>query len=449
VKADTPTDQKRPHPVTFDIPMSAPSLAGQASARRLEVELDWKGKALVWASIVSPLFLSQIAYNMDTFAVSPELICYALFSFNLVVSGYVSLSFLSLLLFASAVALAAFRIPFSNASASWTSLLLLLTLYAPFAFRLRNVHNPQPVQEYIERAFVAAATVIGVISLVQIIVVNVVKSPLLTNIHFVLPEAIRSVGAYTYSREGGGLTKANGFFLRESSTLSLVMGLAIVLEYYAAARWRVLGILAGGLVSSFSGSGIIAIIAGFLLPRSLGRIPIFIAEVVGVIIVLFVLYNADIPYLNVWLGRLDEFTTPSTSAYARFVAPLEMIQHSFDQDFFSTWFGNGAGSYLRETSLLKVRYEINDPTWAKVIFEYGLLGFALLLSVVMLRIYSSNLQVEACNFLLFMWIANGLLLKPDFILVIWLFSLVPKRLRPPAVRQRGLPYLRPKRLGST
>ena len=300
----------------------------------MEVELDRTGKAVVWATVLSPLFLSQIAYNLGTFPVSADLISYALFAFYLLVSGYVSLSVLSLLLCVIAVASGAFRIAFSDSSATWTSLLLLSALYAPFSFRLRNVHDPRPVQDYIQRAFVAAATVIGVISLVQIIAVNAVNNPLIANIHFVLPDAIRSEGVYTYRHESAGLTKANGFFLRESSTLSLVMALAIILEYYTTARWHILGILAGGLVSSFSGSGIIGLIAGLLLPRSLGRIPIFVAGLIGLIVVLFTLYSADVPYLNLWLGRLDEFTTPSTSAYARFVAPLDMIKRSFDGGFF-------------------------------------------------------------------------------------------------------------------
>ena len=72
------------------------------------------------------------------------------------------------------------------------------------------------LQEYIQDTFVSAATVIGVVAMVQIVLVNAVKTPLLTNIHFVLPDAIRSAGNYAYTREGTGLIKANGFFLSGS-----------------------------------------------------------------------------------------------------------------------------------------------------------------------------------------------------------------------------------------
>src|SRR5262245_37428645 len=102
--------------------MNELSPAGQTSAARTDVELARAGKVVVWVSVISPLFLSQIAYNLSTFPISADLISYALFTSYLLVSGYVSLSVLSLLLFISAIALAAFRMLFSDTSGTWTSL---------------------------------------------------------------------------------------------------------------------------------------------------------------------------------------------------------------------------------------------------------------------------------------------------------------------------------------
>lgn len=406
---------------------SSSSLGSQTDP--VELELDRTGSFMTWAAVVAPLFLSQIAYNLSTFPVSLDLVSYAVFASYLLVSGWASIGPLGLILFIMAIALAALRISFSSSDASWTSLLLLFALYAPLPFRVKSDRGLQAVQSTLQDVFVAAATIISVIAIVQLAVVNAVKIQALMNIHFVLPEAVRSAGTYTYSREGAGFVKANGYFLRESSTLSQVAALAIIIEYYGRARWRILGILGAGLVSSFSGSGMLALLAGLLLPRSVGRIPAFIAALTGTAIVLLVLNSADVPFLNAWFGRLDEFTTPNTSGYARFVAPFDMITHSFDNGSLSTWFGNGAGSYLRETSLLKVRYEINDPTWAKLIYEYGILGFFLIVSLVVARLYSSNLCNEGSNFLLFVWLLSGQLLKPDFVLIMWLLTVIPKAAR--------------------
>ena len=405
-------------------------------------EITSSGKFAVWASILSILFFSQIAYNIGEFPVSISFVCYALIALYLVMSGHASLSILNLFFYLIAGALACLRmvVTSSPALSSWTSLLLLSALYAPFLLRLKNTSDLEPVQQYIESAYVSAAAVISVVALVQILLVNAFNAPYFTNIYFVLPEEIRGAGNYTFLREGGAVVKANGFFLRESSTLSIVTGLALIIEYFTRARWRVLAILAVGLFCSISGSGILALIFGFLLPRSFNRVPLFVISSLVFILVFLVLYNAEIPGLNLFFDRLSEFTTPGTSGYARYVAPMDMVQQSFDEGGATLWLGHGAGSYLRSINLLRVKYEINDPTWAKLIYEYGLVGLTLILSFFMVRVYSSNLRPEICNFILYLWISSSTLLSPDFIGVFWLLTLVPQAdRRPPlAGRQRNL-----------
>jgi len=411
--------------MSYGIASTAYPATDPADHSRLSADLSSTGKLAIRSAIIALLFLSQVAYNIGDFPLSVDFICYAWCAAYLLMSGYVALDFLSFSLFIGAAALAALRISSSDSSTSWTSLLLLLALLAPLSFRMTDRYDLQSVQEFIQDTFVSAATVIGLVGIIQIVAVNAVKTPFLTNIHFVLPDAIRGAGNYAYTREGTGLIKANGFFLRESATLSIVMALALMIEFYGKARLRILAIVGAGLICSFSGSGILALFVGFVLPRSIRRIPVFIASLVGLIAVLSFLYVADIPYLDAWFDRLQEFTTPNTSGYARFVAPFEMVVHSFEE-VASTWLGKGAGSYLREIVLLRVKYEVNDPTWAKLIYEYGVLGFILVSSIFVIRLYLSSARIEVCNFLLFIWLSGGLLLKPDFTLMVWLLTLVPK-----------------------
>ncbi|WP_063678875.1 hypothetical protein [Bradyrhizobium neotropicale] len=410
--------------MTFEIqvPLAAPAGVTRPQLTSSDTELSKSGRRAIWASIISVLFLSQIAYNISAFPASTDLICYALVTAYLLMSGFASIGFLSLALFLVALIFACFGTYTATTSTSWTSLMLLFVLYAPFAIRLKGA--PEGVHEYILSAYVSAATVIAGIAIVQIVLVNATKSSLLTNIYFSLPEAIRGAGHYTFVREGGGIIKPNGFFLRESADLSLVVALALIIEFGSRARLRTMGILAAGLLCSLSGSGLLAITAGLLLPRSLARIPLFVVYLVGLILALYLLYSLNIPGLDLWFDRLSEFQTPNTSAYARFVAPMEMIGHSFDNGPLTTWFGNGAGSYLRDVQLYRMNYEVNDPTWAKLIYEYGLLGFGLIAAILLQRLYSSRLRVEICNFLVFSWISIGVVLKPSFALIVWLLTLV-------------------------
>jgi len=389
-------------------------------------ELTPKGKFAVWSSVLSILFFSQIAYNIGDFPVSTDFACYALIALYLLMSGYASLSLSALMLYLIAVALACLTMVLTTSSASWTSLLLLFVLYAPFTFRLQNRQDLELIQQYIQSTYVSAAAVISVVAVVQFVLVNGLGATALTNVYFALPEGIRGAGTYAFFREGGGMVKANGFFLRESSTLSIVAALALIIEYFASARKHILAILAVGLFCSFSGSGFLALALAFLMPRSINRLPLFLVSSLVFILVLFLAYKSEIPVLTVWFDRLSEFETPGTSGYARFVAPMDMVQLNINEGGATMWLGNGSGSFLRSIGLLRVKYEVNDPTWAKLIYEYGLVGLGLISTFFAVRLYSSDLRPEICNYILLIWISGGLVLKPDFVLMVWLLTLVPQ-----------------------
>jgi hypothetical protein len=387
-------------------------------------ELTPKAKFAVWASVLSALFFSQIAYNIKDFPVSTEFIAYALIALYLLMSDYASISLPVLILYIVAAALACLTMLLTSSPTSWTSLVLLLALYAPFCFRLTRAGDLEPIQQYIESTYVSAATVIAAIAVAQTLLVNGLGARVLTNIYFILPSGIRGGGTYSWLREGGSIVKANGFFLRESADLSVVTALALTIEYFTRARWRILAILAAGLLSALSGSGLVALVIGFLMPRSLNRVPVFIISSLAFILALFVLYNAEIPGLNLFFGRLSEFDTPGSSGYARFVAPLDMVQMNLDEGGTTLWLGHGSGSFLRTNGLLGVKYEISDPTWARLIFEYGFIGFALISAIFVSRTYSSDLRPEICNFILFVWMTNAQVLKVELILLVWLLTVV-------------------------
>jgi hypothetical protein len=407
----------------------APSATNLSIDGLTSTQITRIGKFTVWSSLLSVLFFSQIAYNIGDFPVSTIFVCYAMIALYLLMSGYASLSIPVLILYLIAAAFACLTMFLMTSLTSWTSLLLLFALYAPFALRLKNSPDLVPVQQYIESAYVAAATVIAAIAVAQIVLVNGFEASFLTNIYFVLPEEIRGAGTYTFLRKSGEIVKANGFFLRESTELSLVTALALIIEYFTTARRHIFAILAVGLFCSLSGSGILALIVGFLMPRSFNRVPHFLLSSLVFLVTFFTLYNSEIPGLTLFFDRLSEFSTEGTSGYARYVAPMNMVQQSFDEGGFTMWLGHGAGSYLRSTPLLGLKYEINDPTWAKLIYEYGLVGLSLISALFVIRVYSSGLKPEICNFILFVWISTGAVLSPGYVLVYWLLTLVPQAYR--------------------
>lgn len=398
-----------------------------------EKELSPKGRIAIRAAVISILFLTQIAYNIGEFPVTMEFVCYASLAAYLLMSGNAAVSVPTFFIYVAVVAFAGMTMKLTTLPASWSSLLLFFALYAPFSFRLRAGPGLQTVQEEFQSTYVTAATVIAAIAVVQLVIVNATKVNSLTNIYFILPEAIRGGGTYTFLREGGSLIKANGFFLRESADLSLITSLALLIEYSTKARLPVMGILAAGLLSAVSGSGIVALLAGFVLPRAISRVPLFVVSGSALVLALFVLYYVDIPGINsMFFDRLSEINQPGTSGYARFVAPMGMVQINLNDGGSAMWLGNGAGSFFRSTQLLRAKYEIADPTWAKLTFEYGFIGLVLITTIVLVRLYSSALDVRVCNYLLFIWAVNSTVLKIQYVLLIWLLTIVPK-----AYRQSG------------
>ncbi|MGY8681563.1 hypothetical protein Q2941_27815 [Bradyrhizobium sp. UFLA05-153] len=395
-----------------------------------EKELSPRGRLVIRASVISALFLTQIAYNIGEFPVTMEFVFYGSIALYLLASGHAAVSVATLFLYLLTTASAIVAVRLTTLPASWSSLLLFLALYAPFSFRLRAGPGLRPVQDSIQSTFVSAASVIAVIAVAQLILVNATKANALTNIYFILPEAIRGGGTYTFLREGGSLIKANGYFLRESADLSLVTSLGLLIELSTRARLSVMGILAAGLLSSVSGSGIVALLLGLVLPRTISRVPLFVASASALILVLFMLYSADIPGINgLFFDRLSEINQPGTSGYARYVAPMGMVQLNLDAGGLAMWLGNGAGSFFRSTLLLRATYEIADPTWAKLTFEYGLVGLALITAMFLTRLYSCALDARICNYLFVVWAINSTVLKIQYILLIWLLTLVPKTFR--------------------
>jgi hypothetical protein len=371
------------------------------------------------------MVFSQIAINFGEFPFSTFFFLYAVITVYLIASGYAGFQLYPFAILIAAAAAAVFVVRFKPSTTSLTSLLLLFAVYAPFAFRLRRGYELSKVQAYIEAAFVWGAFALSIIAVAQLLAVNLLGLKVLTNVYFVLPEQIRGAGTFAFLRETGGIVKANGFFLRESATLSIVTALAVIIEFSSRARWLVLAVLASGLAASLSGSGLLMILAALILPTSILRLPLFVLSTVVVAGVLVLTYQLQIPGFEFWFGRISELQTPGTSGYARYVAPIQMVERGFDRGMLETMLGNGAGSYLREVGSLRLPYEINDPTWAKLIFEYGLFGFMTISALFVWRLYSSELRKPICNAALVIWLSSGLVLKQDFAFMIWLLTLVP------------------------
>jgi hypothetical protein len=166
------------------------------------------------------------------------------------------------------------------------------------------------------------------------------------------------------------LNKSNGFFLLEPSHFSQVLALAIIVELaFFRPTWR-LAVLSLALLLSYSGTGMTlcaVFVPLLLIHRGHGRLLLL-----GFAGALFLAVFADLIHLTATFERLDEFDSEHSSAFARFLSPLYLFHDFVFPQIQTTLFGFGPGSI--EPFKEATDYMIFDPTWGKVLFEYGVVG---------------------------------------------------------------------------
>ena len=114
--------------------------------------------------------------------------------------------------------------------------------------------------------------------------------------------------------------------------------------------------------------------------------------------------------LSFTLGRVGEFNAESSSGYIRYVAPMRLVSETLDTNAFTFWLGHGPGTILR----MRRSYEFHDPTWAKLLFEYGVLGFTAFLALFLTALRRPGLPLQLRAALFWGWlIMGGHLLSPE------------------------------------
>jgi hypothetical protein len=313
--------------------------------------------------------------------------------------------------------------------ASIGSLMLVVVLYAPLALSLRPEVGTAELWQWLIRAYIGFAVACGAIGIIQFYAQFVFTAPWLFDYRPMIPEAIRGSGVYNTTNYAGSdqIVKTNGFFLREASGLSILLALALVSEWTFARRKWVISVLVFALVVSYSGSGLLAIGVAMLFPlgrRTLLRI-VAVALAGAIVFVLF----GDALNLGYTLSRVGEFQVndpAKSSAYCRFIAPGEVAMDQIDSAPWTAYLGHGPGTMQKMN-------DVCETTYAKLIFEYGLLGTVAFASLMVVSLNRSMAPVRMRVAQGVTWLLlGGNLVAPDPLLVTFLLSAMwPKGLLSP------------------
>ena len=302
-----------------------------------------------------------------------------------------------------------------------SSLFLLLLIYFPFVFSLRAELFERDASDLMLRRFLNVAQFCALVGIAQFYAQFLIHADWLFNFTPYVPVVLRGPAGFNTVIQVGSRYKSNGFFFHEPSEFSFMMALALLAEWSSTRRWWRVATFSLALLLTYSGTGILTLCIGMLFP--LGRkaaLRVLMLASAG-FIVLWVL--GDALNLSFTLQRLGEFGSERSSAYIRYLAPFRLLNDTFNTEAWTPWLGHGPGTISREVR----SYEFHDPTWAKLLFEYGLLGFTLVVTlfVVALRRSRAPSPVRAVLFACWLIMGGYLMVPEPIVLTLVLVGLLP------------------------
>jgi hypothetical protein len=214
--------------------------------------------------------------------------------------------------------------------------------------------------------------------------------------------------------------KSNGVFFLEPAFFCQFLAMAVVAELLAGPRTLRLMALTAGLVCSYSGTGLtmLALFMPFYFLRH-GHSRLFLfAGLFSLVLIFF----GDALSLDAFTRRLSEFSDVDSSGWARFLSMFSVLQKIVFANDLTFFLGRGPGTVQEQFRL----YSFNafDPTWGKIIYEYGLVGSLAYFRLFYLAFYKGPKGLRFAVGYTYLFL-GGYLLNPSILmqvasLVVWL-----------------------------
>lgn len=259
---------------------------------------------------------------------------------------------------------------------TFTSLIGLFLVHFPYICQIRpGLVRPQMELRFYQKTMVFVA-ILGIIQFLSQYVIGVYAAFIFDNL-LISQQIAPDYNNMIHIRAGDPYFKSNGVFMLEPSFFCQYLSISVVIEMAVFRNWKRLCIYIAGIIVTFSGTGLIILLLLspiYLLQR--GKIAQVAIMGAGVV-------SAPIWAPLVGLGRLiertAEFSNVHSSGFARFISIFWIFKDFLFPDIQLLVFGVGAGK-INDVVPNAVDYTSFDPTWGKLIFEYGLMGAIFYLS---------------------------------------------------------------------
>jgi hypothetical protein len=256
-------------------------------------------------------------------------------------------------------------------NSSLTSYSLFLVVYFMF-----TLCRPSSIDQYIRtlKGFQFLVLLLSCLAIAQFPAQLIVDPRKLIMFFGIFPDSLlpyqAGVNTLGVINAAGTLTKSNGIFLTEASTMSQIAALAILIEVIEFRRQCYLILLTIGFLLAYSGTGVSILLVGLPFVLMLNRK----AQMSVLLVSIFAigLLATGTIHLSAFTGRLGEFQNTNASGFIRFVSPWWMAGEYFNTASLSgLLFGNGLGG---RGFVPRELYTASGDTWFDLVYEYGLLG---------------------------------------------------------------------------
>jgi hypothetical protein len=381
-------------------------------------------KGLIFLTAFSQVFLSRFGIPIGSdFSLSP---CYFFLYLSIFIAAKKRLLYIDIalaLLFLGVVLSSAFSYFIGEPEKSLSSLTLLWFIYLPFVFMPRT-----KTTDYGDRGFLNLyykfLMFLAVSGIVQFLCQFLFRPDWLFDYRPLLPVYMQNKNPMNTVIPIGGFIKSNGFFLLEPAYFSQWMAYGIAIFLLGTGSYLACVLFFLGLLVSFSGTGLILLgviftLAAFFPKR--GRLLIVLSCIV------FFMLSSLLSKDNLLISRLDEFKgdagVRTTSAAARFKNPAIVIKEGLMKSPTRFLLGYGPGTISKVTR----DYETHDPVWAKLFFEYGIVGGCFLIAYLYLSCRKTNGSALIFSAFVVQWFCLGghLLTFDVVVLFVLYYKLAP------------------------
>lgn len=304
-----------------------------------------------------------------------------------------------------------------NSDASLFSLAFLVFLYIPLIFVFKktasNFHTR--LLKYFQKLMLLAA-IIGIVQFTSQYVGFYYQ-----DFFQYLPQNFVQQGYNTsYQIQWGSIYfKSNGVFFLEPSFFSQFLALSLIIEFIYFKRIKNILAYLAALLCTFSGTGLLLLIP-FGVITILKLKPSRLVPLVILIIITFSIFLTS-EFGRVTMTRVNEFSTPGTSGYIRFVAPFKAVIDITKENPIAIFTGLGPGA----VDDLAIGYSANFSAIPKLIIEYGLIATISFLTFLFISFFHKTKSYIISMSLLTLYILlSGNLLQAQTVYLVYILGML-------------------------